>query len=117
MKIVIGGAMFKNEIEALIHQYIPNATVQIKGDLDAAMAVKTGQADIYLGACDTGAGGSLGMAIALLGADKCKTLAMPGHTLSDEDIEKSIKNGVIAFGFTHQTSEHIVKILSKYLKS
>ncbi|MGL5955280.1 MAG: DUF2620 domain-containing protein [Brevinema sp.] len=115
MKIVIGGAMFKNEIEALVHQYMPNAEVEIKGDLDAAMAVKSGQADIYLGACDTGAGGSLGMAIALLGANKCKTLAMPGNILSDEAIAESIKDGVIAFGFTHQTSEHIIKTLSKYL--
>ncbi len=115
MKIVIGGAMFKDEIKKYVQQYIPQAEVEIKSDIDAAMAVKANQADIYLGACDTGAGGSLGMAIALLGADKCKTLAMPGRVLSDEEIEQAVKDGVVAFGFTHQTSEHIIKTLAKYL--
>lgn len=116
MKIVIGGAMFKEEIRAFLVKYIPAVEVEIQSDLDAAMTVKSGQADFYVGACDTGAGGSLGIAIALLGANKCKTLAMPGKILSDEEIKESIQNGVIAFGFTHQTSEHIIKTLGKLLK-
>lgn len=116
MKIVIGGAMYKDEIATLVSQHFPQAEVFIKSDLDAAMIMKNGQADYYLGACDTGAGGSLGMAIALLGANKCKTLAMPGKVLEDIEIEECIKQGVIAFGFTHQTSQHIVSSLAKYLK-
>lgn len=116
MKIVIGGAMFKNEIKSLVEKYMSQAEVSIKTDIDAAMTVKSNQADIYLGACDTGAGGSLGMAIALLGANKCKTLAMPSKVLSEEEIKDSVQSGIIAFGFTHQTSEYIIETLSKYLK-
>ena len=116
MKIVIGGAMFKEEIAQLVNKYFDNAEVTIKSDLDAAMTVKAGEADFYLGACDTGAGGSLGMAIALLGMDKCKTLAMPGKILSESEIEECVNKGTIAFGFTHQTSEQIVSTLAKYIK-
>ena len=56
------------------------------------------------------------MAIALLGMDKCKTLAMPGKILSESEIEECVNKGTIAFGFTHQTSEQIVSTLAKYIK-
>lgn len=116
MKIIIGGAMHKEEIAQLVKQHLPEAEVSIKSDLEGAMAVKNKEADYYLGACDTGAGGSLGMAIALLGASKCKTLAMPGKVFSEEEIAEAVKQGIIAFGFTHQTKEYIVSTLAKYLK-
>ena len=116
MKIVIGGAMHKDEIAKLVEQYFPQAEILIKSDLDAAMLMKNGQADYYLGACDTGAGGSLGMAIALLGANRCKTLSMPGKVLSEEEIAQAVADGVIAFGFTHQSKDMIIKMLSSVLK-
>ena len=43
------------------------------------MAIKTGAADFYLGACNTGGGGALAMAIALLGMGQCATVSMPGN--------------------------------------
>ena len=51
MKIVVGGQMEKKEIEQMIKDFDPSIETTIKSDVDAAMALKTGQVDYYLGAC------------------------------------------------------------------
>ena len=68
MKIVVGGQIDKQKVYDTIKGVVGDrASVEIKDDIAAAMAVKTGQADYYFGACKTGGGGALAMAIALLG--------------------------------------------------
>ena len=48
-KIVVGGQIDKEEVKALVIQYgLPEYTVDVKSDLDAAMAIKTGAADYYI---------------------------------------------------------------------
>ena len=91
------------------------ATIEIKSDIEAAMAIKTGMADIYLGACNTGGGGALAMAIALLGMGECATISMPGHIKSEEEIKAEVEAGKKAYGFTAQHSEEVVPIILKYL--
>ena len=76
MKIVVGGQIDKENVAEIIKKYIPEAEIIIKSDIDAAMDVKMGNVDYYFGACNTGGGGALAMAIAIAGADKCATLAM-----------------------------------------
>ena len=61
MKIVVGGQIDKQKVYDTIKGVVGDrASVEIKDDIAAAMAVKTGQADYYFGACKTGGGGALG---------------------------------------------------------
>lgn len=80
IRIVVGGQINKQEIAAFTKNFMgTNASVDIKNDLDAVMAMQAGQYDYYIGACNTGGGGALAMAMALLGAAKCQTISMPGR--------------------------------------
>ena len=79
-KIVIVVQIDKNEVKDLVEKFSEGQfEIDIKSDLDAAMAVKSGQADYYVGACNTGGGGALAMALALLGRENCVTVSMPGN--------------------------------------
>ena len=116
MRIVIGGQIGKPEIKALVEQIAGDRVeLSVMGDIDAAMAVKNGAADIYLGACNTGGGGALSMAIAILGYNQCATVSMPGQIRSEAEIEQAVKSGKKAFGFTAEHSSKVVPIILKYL--
>lgn len=112
VKVVVGGQINKQEIADLSKMILGDkGEVAIKGDLEAAMALKSGEFNYYIGACNTGGGGALALAIALLGANKCATISMPGRISSNEDIEKSVAEGKIAFGFTAQHAEAVLPVL------
>ncbi|MCY8039616.1 DUF2620 domain-containing protein [Bacillus paralicheniformis] len=116
VRIVIGGQLKKQAIEKLVKEIGgSDVEVLVKGDLDAVMAVKNNKVDYYIGACETGSGGALAMAIALLGKDKCVTLASPSTIKNKEEIEKEVESGKIAFGFTASSSQNILNILIPYL--
>lgn len=116
MKIVVGGQINKQEIHDYIQKYFGEGNVElaVKNDLDAVMAMIAGQFDYYIGACNTGGGGALAMAMALLGAGACKTISMPGKILSDEEIIQAVNEGKTAFGFT---SQHMEQVLPVWLKA
>lgn len=116
MKIVVGGQIDKENVNNLLKKYIPKSEITVKSDIDAAMDVKVGNADYYFGACNTGGGGALAMAIAIIGADKCATLAMPGNILDEEKIKEEVNSGKIAFGFTPQAAEQVIRIVAEYIK-
>ena len=116
LRIVVGGQVDKDKIAAQIKTLGGDkVTVVVKSDIEAAMAVKTGQADYYLGACLTGGGGALAMAIALLGMSNCATLSMPGNIRSDEEIIKEVNSGKKAFGFTAQHADKVLPLVMKEL--
>ena len=113
LKIVVGGQIDKKEIFDYIQNYYgtENVKLEIKNELDAVMAMQSGQFDYYVGACNTGGGGALAMAIALLGVTKCKTISMPGKILPDEEIKKAVDDGIVAFGFTASHMEQVLPVL------
>ena len=112
VRIVVGGQINKQEICAFTKEFVGDkATVEVKNDLDAAMAMKAGQYDYYIGACNTGGGGALALAMALLGAGVCQTISMPGMMSSDEEIIAAVKAGKKAFGFTAQHAEMVLPVL------
>lgn len=115
MRIVVGGQIDKDMVAKLLKDNFPDALIDIKSDIDAAMAMKALQYDYYFGACNTGGGGALAMAIAILGSNKCLTIASPGTMLSEEEIEKGIKEGKIAFGFTPNSAKNSIEIIKKYI--
>ncbi|HBG5344768.1 TPA: DUF2620 domain-containing protein [Clostridioides difficile] len=112
LKIVVGGQMDKDSIAKKIEEIARDkVSIEIKSDLEAAMAMKNGQADYYFGACNTGGGGALAMAIALLGMPMCLTASMPGSMLSKEEIIKGIDAGKKAYGFTPQHADQVIEII------
>ncbi len=114
MKIVVGGALNKKENAELIERYGNGRTeVAVMPDLQAAMALKSGQADYYFGSCQTGAGGALGMAIAMNGMDKCITVAMVGKVLEEDEILEAIKSGKKAFGFVPEAASRVIPVIMK----
>ena len=113
LRIVIGGQVNKQEIYNFIQRYLgeSNVVLEIKNDLEAVNALKKGNFDYYVGACNTGGGGALAMAMALLGMDLCKTISMPGKIFADEEIIKAVNEGKKAFGFVDQHTEKVLPIL------
>lgn len=116
-KIVIGGQIDKPEVKVLVESSAQGSfEIDVKSDLDAAMAVKAGQADYYLGACNTGGGGALAMALALLGRENCVTVSMPSNMMTEEEIRAEVQSGKKAFGFTAQHKDVVVPIIIDELK-
>lgn len=114
IRIVVGGQINKQEVCAFTKNFVGDkATVEVKNDLDAVMAMKAGQYDYYIGACNTGGGGALAMAMALLGAANCATVSMPGKILPDGEIVAAVNAGKTAFGFTAQHAEMVLPVLLK----
>lgn len=111
-RIVIGGQIDKEKISNIVKTIGKDkVSISIKTDIEAAMSIKNNEADIYLGACNTGGGGALAMAIAILGVGACSTISMPGSIKSDEEIKKEVASGKKAFGFTAQDVEHVLPII------
>lgn len=114
IKFVVGGQVEKENIAKLIKEIGgDNVEVQVKSDLQAASDVKTGKAEYYLGACHTGGGGALSMAMALLTRDKCITVSMPGRSPKEEEIVKAVSEGKVAFGFTGDHYDKAVPVIIK----
>lgn len=118
MRFVIGGQLEKEKIAQTVKNIVGDkaTSVQVMGDIDAAMAMKSGAADYYLGACNTGGGGALAMVIAIAGADKCVTVGMPGKILSDAEIVSHVETGKTAFGFTAQDIDQVVPVILSAIK-
>jgi len=112
LRVVVGGQINKEDIAEFTRSFLKDqAIVDVKGDLDAAMALKGGQYDYYIGACNTGGGGALAMAIALVGAEHCATISMPGKIFPDDEIIQAVEAGKTAFGFTAQHAENVLPVL------
>ena len=76
------------------------------------MDVKSGNADLYLGACMTGGGGALAMAIAILGYGACMTVS----DADENAIRDALKSGKKAFGFTPSMSRTVVPVIVRLAK-
>ncbi len=112
VNIVVGGQMDKQTIAGLIEKIGGDkVAVTIKSDIEAALAVKAGEADFYIGACATGAGAALAMAYALIGADVCTALSIPGKISGEDEIKKALIDGKKAFGFVNNDADRLLPIL------
>jgi hypothetical protein len=100
VKVNIGG-MNTQEIKDLVDKFAEGKIeAKITSDISGVQEVAKGEADYYFGACATGGGGAISMAIAILGYSKCFTASMPGKPPRKEEIEKAVRDGKKAFGFT-----------------
>lgn len=114
VRMVITG-MRKEEMEHLVHS-IAGSQIETKvcSDLEGVMAVKSGKADYYLGACQSGAGGALAVATGLLGAKSVVRLSGTGSTPRIEEIEQAVTDGKKAFGMA---SNHIQAVIPPLVKA
>lgn len=104
IKINVGGMVTK-EVRDLISQIGGDKVqAQVTTDIAGVKEVAAGNADYYLGACATGGGGALSMAIAILGYMNCFTVSAPGKPPKAEEVQKAVTQGKKAFGFT---SDHV----------
>lgn len=111
IRFAIGGQVDKKKIAEMVRRLGGDAVqVTEASDLEAAMQVKTGKADYYLGACHTG-GGGLAMAIAMLGKAQCLTVSMPGRPPKEDEIRSAVAAGVKAFAFTADHAEQAVPMI------
>ncbi len=118
IRIVVGGQIDKTRVAELIKKAGGDkVTVVVKSDIEAALAIKSNQADYYFGACNTGGGGALAMAIALLGYSVCATVSMPGRIRSNEEIVKEVEAGKKAFGFTSEHAEQVIPVIMNKILS
>ena len=99
--------------DLLKKHYGDGVDVAVMSDIEATMAMKSGQADYYFGCCATGAGGALGIALGLLGRDKCLTVSMAGKVLSQDEISFGVKSGKVAFGFVNYDAEKVIPMILK----
>lgn len=115
-KIGVAGLQ-REQIKKTIEATAPGCfEVFIHNDMEAAMKVKSGQLDYYIGACNTGAGAALSIAIAVIGYNKSCTIAKPGIKAKDEHIAKMIAEGKVAFGLSVEHVEHAIPMLINHLK-
>ncbi|WP_087023069.1 DUF2620 domain-containing protein [Thaumasiovibrio subtropicus] len=114
-KIAIAGLQ-REQIRDHIDATAPGAfECHILTDMDAAMKVKAGELDYFIGCCNTGAGGALAMAIAIIGFDKSCTIAKPAIQAKEDEVRGFIAEGRVAFGLSVEHVEHAVPLLIKQL--
>lgn len=112
ISIVVGGQMDKQLIAAQVEKLGQGkVNVAIKSDLDGALAIQSGQAQYYVGACNTGAGGALGLAVGLLGPTLCISISTPGLVMDEAQIRQQVQSGKRAFGMVTQAVERQLPIL------
>ncbi|GLZ06080.1 hypothetical protein Acsp03_35460 [Actinomadura sp. NBRC 104412] len=107
-KILVGG-VGKVDVAKRLEE-LGGFEVVVTTDMDAATRLMTGQADYYIGTCHTGAGGSLGVLVGLLGAAKCHTFGRGQATAADA--ETAVADGKIAFGCSIDQVDQVVPVLA-----
>ena len=114
-KIAIAGLQ-REQIQEQIERSAPDTfECHILTDMDAAMKVKSGDMDYFIGCCNTGAGGALAMAIAIIGYNQCCTIAKPAIKAKEDEMKQFIEKGCIAFGLSIEHIEHAVPMLISLL--
>lgn len=112
MKRIGIAGLQRESIRDTIEQHAPGKfELYILSDIDAATRVKNNQLDYYIGACNTGAGAALSMAIAIIGFNRSCTIARPGVRAKAEQIAGWVAEGRVAFGLSVEHVEHAVPLL------
>ena len=115
MKIAIGG-MQKNQMQQEVAKACPDVETVVTNDMNAASMLKKGEADYYIGACESGGGSAIAILIGLIGYNKCCTVCKNGGDPKKEEIERFEKKKKICFGMTVSQIENTIPILMQVLK-
>jgi ABC-type amino acid transport substrate-binding protein len=107
-KILTGGVAKAETAEAVEKLGLPGVEVVTSNDMDAAMKLRAGQADYYLGTCHTGAGASLGVLVGLMGA---ATHTFGRKVPTEQEIAGLLADGKKVFGFSMDQIDAVVPLL------
>lgn len=99
IKINVGGLAAKEIVAKVAEMANHQVQARVTADIVGVREVAQGLADYYFGACATGGGGALSMAIAILGYENCITVCTAGKAPNEEEIGQAVMNGKKAFGF------------------
>lgn len=113
IKINVGGLAAKEIVDKVIDVGGDQVEACVVADIVGVREVAQGKADYYFGACATGGGGALSMAIAILGYNNCYTVCTAGKPPREEDIQEAVRNGKKAFGFTCDHVDSAVPMIMK----
>ncbi|NCO47208.1 MAG: DUF2620 domain-containing protein [Vibrio sp.] len=114
-KIAIAGLQ-REQIRAQIELSEPGIfECHILSDMEAALKVKAGEMDYFIGCCNTGAGGALAMAIAIIGFGQSCTIAKPAIKAKETEVAQFIERGCVAFGLSIEHIEHAIPMLANLL--
>lgn len=112
MTKILTGGVGKAEVTAVIGKLgIDTLEVVSSSDMDAAMKLRSGQADYYLGTCHTGAGASLGVLVGLMGSAACHTFGRSVPT--EEEITALLADGKKVFGFSMDQTDVIAPLMAR----
>ncbi|MQS35048.1 DUF2620 family protein [Streptomyces katsurahamanus] len=111
MKILTGGIGKTETAGAVTALALDGVEVTVSSDMDAALKLRAGQADYYLGTCHTGAGASLGVLVGLLGGDACHTFGRSVPT--DDEIAALLADGKKVFGFSVDRIDAVTPALAR----
>lgn len=112
MTKILTGGVGKNEVANAVEALgIDGVDVAVSSDMDAAMKLRAGQADYYLGTCHTGAGASLGVLVGLMGQAACHTFGR--GVPSEEDIDALLAEGKKVFGFSMDQIDTVAPLFAR----
>ncbi|WP_043270829.1 DUF2620 family protein [Streptomyces sp. CT34] len=110
-KILTGGVGKSEVVRAVTGLGLPGVSIATSNDMDAAVTLRAGHADYFLGTCHTGAGASLGVLVGLLGAAVCHTF---GRSVpSAAQIEALLDDGKKVFGFAVDRIDTVTPALAR----
>ena len=113
IKINVSGLAAKEIVGMVAEVGGDQIEARVVADIIGAKEVAQGKADYYIGACATGGGGALSMAIAILGYSKCYTVSIAGKPTKEDEIYEAVRSGKKAFGFTSDHVDSAVPLIIK----
>jgi hypothetical protein len=113
IKVVVTGMGKERIAELAVAAGGSEVEATIRTDFEAALAVQNGEANFYIGACQSGAGGALGVANAILGSTKVVRMAGVKAGEEEQVIAAALAEGKNAFGLTRSQVDSLVPVLVK----
>ncbi|GAA4083607.1 DUF2620 domain-containing protein [Actinomadura miaoliensis] len=109
---ILSGGVGKVDVARTVAQVAPETLeVAVSNDMEAAMRLRAGQADYYLGTCHTGAGASLGVLVGLMGREACHTFGRSVPT--EADVQALLTEGKKVFGFALDQIDTVAPVIAR----
>ncbi|MCL7368351.1 MULTISPECIES: DUF2620 domain-containing protein [Streptomyces] len=110
-KILTGGVGKTEVAQTVTAMALDGIEAVVSNDMDAAMKLRAGQAQYYLGTCHTGAGASLGVLVGLMGKKACHTF---GRSVPTEDeVTALLDDGIKVFGFSMDQIDSVAPVITR----
>ncbi|MGW0880250.1 DUF2620 domain-containing protein [Streptomyces sp. NPDC002671] len=110
MAKILTGGVGKVEVARTVNELaLSGVEVSVSNDMDAAVKLRSGQADYFLGTCHTGAGASLGVLVGLMGQQTCHTFGRSVPTV--DEVQDLLVGGKKVFGFAVDQIDLVAPVL------